>query len=299
LLRDGDDSQNYKLDAGDVLALLPASFKSVWVVGSVAKPGEVRLRPGEGVTQALAAAGGLETSPFSSPEVTVRLRRGDQSFTKTLAEVLEGKTWDLLAGDTVSVEFPKFLIVTIGGSVVKPGEVRIREGTTVVAAIQAAGGPVDTGTLQNLLLFRKGETQVFDGRSLAQGGTDAGLPLEEGDFVYVPENRREYHVFGYVMRPGRKLMPDSKTTRLADALGQAEGLKPNGTYRHAIVMRADQTGKYVVSKYDFDRYIKDGDANQNPELKPGDIVFFDQTSGTALADIIRLIPSLILLDRFF
>jgi protein involved in polysaccharide export with SLBB domain len=228
------------------------------------------------------------------------MRRGDQSSTKTLAEVLEGQTWDLNPGDTISVELPKFLSVTIGGSVQKPGEIKIRQGTTIVPAIQAAGGPLDTGTLQNLILFRGDETRVFDGRSLAQGGTDPGFALQAGDFVYVPENLREYHVLGFVMRPGRKLMPDTKPVRLVDAIAASEGINnAKGTYRHMIVMRPDTTGKYIVHKYDLDRYLKDGDASQNPEIQPGDIVFVDQTSGTALIDILRLIPNLILLDRFF
>lgn len=300
LLRDGDDRQNYKLDAGDVLALNAASIKSVWVVGAVDKPGEVHIRPNEGVSQAIAQAGGPMPTTYSSPEITVRMRRGDQSFTKTMAEVLEGQSWDLLPGDTISVELPKFLSVTIGGSVKKPGEIKIREGTTIVPAIEAAGGPQDTGTLQNLILFRGDETRVFDGRSLSQGGTDPGFALQAGDFVYVPENRREYHVLGFVVRPGRKLMPDSKPTRLADAVAAAEGINlQRGTYRHMIVMRPDSTGKYIVQKFDLDRYLKDGDAKQNPEIQPGDIVFVDQISGTALGDIVRLIPSLILLDRFF
>ena len=181
----------------------------------------------------------------------------------------------------------------------RPGEVKVREGSSFAAAIETAGGTSPTGTLEGAILFRGSETTVFDARSLAKGGTDKGITVQQGDFIYVPTNKREFHVLGFVMKPGPRLIPDQKDLRLADCLSLAEGLKPNGTMRRAVIMHANGEGKMVAKRYDLDKFVKDGDQSQNPQIAPGDIVFFDQTSGTTITEVLRIIPSLLLLDRFF
>ena len=299
LIREADESENTTLEPGDVLTLLPSASKAVWVVGSVLRPGQVRVREGEGAAQAIALAGGQTPTTFTSTEIKVTLRRGNDNFRKTLAEVLQSPSWKLEPGDTIAVELPHLISVTVGGSVVSPGEVKVREGAFLVPAIEAAGGLKPTGTLERTMIFRRSESLVVDARALTQGGNDVGVRLQDGDFVYVQENRREYHVLGYVARPGPKLIPDSHNIRLADALAASEGLRQNGTYRRVVLMRADESGKHVALRFDLDKYIKDGDSSQNPQVMPGDIVFFDQAQGTALSDILRIVPSLLLLDRFF
>ncbi len=299
LLRSDDSSQNLLLQPGDVFAMLPSADKPVWVVGAVMRPGEVQLEQDGGVSAAIALAGGLSTTTVSSSQVTVILRRGDKSVQKTLSEVEKGNAWGLQAGDTITVQLPRTIKVTVGGYVVKPGDVSVRDDSALLAGIQGAGGVNDNGTLERTLLFRHGEVLEFDARSLAQGGTNAGISLQDGDFIYVPENKRDYQVFGFVNRPGRKLMPDSRMTRLSDALAASEGLKQNGTYRRAVVLRPGKDGKFIPTRYDFDRYMKNGEEAQNPVLKPGDIVFFDQTSGTTVQDLLRILPSIVLVDRLF
>ncbi|MBS1715433.1 MAG: SLBB domain-containing protein [Armatimonadetes bacterium] len=298
LMRQGDQSQDKELKPGDVLALLPAADKPVWVVGSVRTPGQVRLRSSEGVKEAIAAAGGASVST-SPAEMTVLLRRGLETFRSTLSEVSQREVWEVKDGDTIVVQAPLEVAVSVGGFVKKPGEVSVREGSPLMAAIVQAGGVEDQGTLERTLLFRSGEVRVFDARSLADGGTDPGAKVQSGDFVYVPENKRDYSVLGFVVKPGRKLIPDGRAVRLADALAAADGLAPRGTYRHAVVLRADGKGVYVAKRYDFDTYVKGGDVGQNPEILPGDIVFFDQVSGTNLGDLLRFLPNLLLFDRLF
>lgn len=287
------------LEAGDVLALLPAADMPVWILGLVMSPGQIRIEPTDGLVQAIALAGGQRPSEFSNSEIVVNFRRGADQWRKSLSEVVSGPKIDLQAGDTVVLEPPRTVSATVGGFVLRSGDVKIREGAGLIAAIQAAGGPKPDGTLARIVVFRKGDAMVYDGRAIAQGGQDAGPQLQDGDFVYVPENLREYHVLGFVNKPGARLIPDSKDVHLADALSSAEGLRQNGTYRHAVVMRPGENGHYQATRYDLDKYIKDGDINNNPKIESGDIVFFDQTSGTLLNDILRIVPSLILLDRFF
>ena len=298
LMRQGDESQNRELKPGDVLALLPAADVPVWVVGSVRSPGQIRLKGAEGAKEAIAAAGGLAGST-SPAEVTVLLRRGSETFRSTLSEVSLREVWALQGGDTLVVQAPLMVTVSVGGFVKKPGEVTVREGSPLMAAVVQAGGLESDGTMERTLLFRSGEVRALDLRSLAKGGTDPGDRVMSGDFIYVPENKRDYSVLGFVVRPGRKLIPDGRPVRMADALSASEGLSARGTHRHAVLLRADSNGKYVAKRYDFDKYVKDGDASQNPEIIAGDIVFFDQVSGTNLSDVLRFLPNLLLIDRLF
>lgn len=299
LMRKEDESQNLVLNPGDVLTLLPAASKPVWVVGAVNKPGLVRLRDKDGASQAIALANGVVSSQFSSSQVTVTLRRGADSWTKPIGELDSPDQWQLEPGDTLSIQLPKLIKVTVGGFVKRSGEVTVRDNAPLLSAVESAGGANEAGTLQRVLVFRKGQVLVEDARSVGMGGEDGGQGVEDGDFIYVSENKRTYQVFGFVNRPGTKVMADSHKVTLSDALSESEGLNPKGTYRNTIVLRAGADGKFIPAKYDFDRYIKDGDASQNPELLPGDIVFFNQVSGTSIQDLLRILPSLLLLERLF
>ncbi|MBS1723709.1 MAG: polysaccharide biosynthesis/export family protein [Armatimonadetes bacterium] len=299
LVREGDESQNVHLEAGDVLALLPAASKSVWVLGNVRTPGLTRVQPDDGAARALAAAGGIDTTVFSAAEYKVSLRRGDQTWTRPWADVLARDDWALEQGDTLTVVAPQEVKISVGGFVKQPGVVKVRDGAALLAAVEAAGGVAPTGTLQRTLLFRSGEVTVVDARSLVQGGTDPGMPIKEGDFIYVSENVHDYQLLGFVMRPGRKLIPDSKQVRLSDAVAAGEGLAQRGTFRNIVLMRPDGHGKFSAKRYNLDEFIKKGDLTQNPEIAAGDIVFVDQISGTSLQDLLRFLPNLVLFDRLF
>lgn len=300
LVRQGDETQNYLLEPGDVLSLLPKASKPVWVVGSVNRPGLVRLSEADGVSQAIALTGGVLNTAFSPSQITITLRRGEQTWSRILSNVESDPAWKLEIGDTVSVQFPKQIKVSVGGFVKRPGEVTVRELSPILAGIESSGGTEVNGTLERVLLFRKGEVLLMDLRSVSQNGTDGGQILEDGDFIYVSENKRTVQVFGFVMKPGTQVIPDGHSYHLSDALAKSEGLVPQkGTYRNAVVLRAGPNGKFIPTKYNFDRYMKDGDSSQNPEIKPGDVLYFDQISGTTIQEILRVLPSIVLLERLF
>lgn len=299
LMRNEDETQNLELQPGDVLTLLPAASKPVWVVGAVNRPGQVRLKETDGISQAIALVNGVINTPFTPSQITVTLRRGDMARSRPLSDLDTGEQWTLEAGDTISVQLPKQIKVVVGGYVKKAGEITVREDSPLISAVEGAGGTSEEGTLERVLVFRAGEVFAKDLRSITQGGSEGGGNLVDGDFVYVSENKRTIKVFGFVTKPGTKLIPDSKTFRLSDALAAADGLRERGTYRGVYLLRTDENGKLVPKKFDFDRYMKNGDATQNPELRPGDIVFFNQISGTSLQDVLRVLPNLLLFGQLF
>jgi protein involved in polysaccharide export with SLBB domain len=299
LMRDGSESENVAVVPGDVVTMLPVASKTVSVFGMVLRAGDVRIRPEQGAAAAIAAAGGLARSEFIAEEVRVSVRRGTGVTAHTLADLADGGDIALEPGDVVTVSPPALVTVTVGGEVTQPRSLVLREGASLAQAIESAGGATPLGTLGRVLLFRGGQVEVIDATGLVGGGTDPGPTIAEGDFVFVPPNRRDFHVFGFVNEPGLKLMPDARAVRLTDALAAAGGLNAKGTTVRVFLLRPGPDGKFVAKTYDLDAFIKRGQAGMNPEIQPGDVVFFDQSKGTTLADVLRAIPSLLLVDRLF
>ncbi|MGE0002048.1 MAG: polysaccharide biosynthesis/export family protein [Fimbriimonadaceae bacterium] len=297
------DSQNQDVPMapGDILWLADAASVFTMVEGSVLRPGPIRVRPGDLVIDAIARAGGINEpslAAFTPEEVVVTVHRGGKSLTHRLSEVLQGAGGEVTEGDRIVVERPAQVRATIGGRVANPGMRPFRSGTTIAEAIEHAGGPIADGTLRQVLVFRGGTVRRFDLVALARAGQFGPL-LEDEDFVSVPVNERSVYVFGFVERPGKKKLPDELEPRLADALDLGGGLQARGSLRRAVVLRPDESGTFTATIYNLDAFLRDGDASQNPSLEPGDVVFFDQTRGTSLADILRILPGLLLVERVF
>lgn len=291
--------EDVELLPGDVVALVPIATVFVAAEGTVSRPGPVRVRPGDSLTSVLAQAGGVPAAvleSFTPEQILVTLRRAGQTTQRPLSEVLRGEPVLVQDGDTVVVSPPALVRAMVGGRVRTPGTVTLLAGASLAEAVEAAGGPLADGGLHAVVVVRQGEAFRFDAR--AAGGPQQER-LHEGDFVVVPSTDRVVHVFGYVNLAGPKLMPTEGSMRLSDALSAAGGLNAKGVARRAVVVRAGEGGRYQASTFNLDSFLRDGNASQNPELLPGDVVYFDQTKGTPLNDILRAIPGLFYLDRIF
>lgn len=301
LLKDSQGTADVPLVPGDILWVADVATVFAMVEGSVARPGPVRIRPGDSVSSAIARAGGLNEASltaFTPEEISVTVRRGADEFVFALSEILGGAGGAVADGDRIVVEKPAQIRVTVGGNVNQPGARALRAGTSVAEAIEQFGGPRATGTLRQVFVFRGSEVLRFDLVALAREGKPAPA-LQDSDFVTVPTNERAVYVFGFVKNPGKKPLPDQLEPRLADALDLGGGLELRGTLRRAVVLRPDTDGRFVATLYNLDAFLKDGDASQNPTLDPGDVVFFDQSRGTNLGEILRVLPGLLLVERLF
>ncbi|MCC6403870.1 MAG: SLBB domain-containing protein [Fimbriimonadaceae bacterium] len=286
---------------GDILWLADAASVFTMVEGNVQRPGPIRVRPGDSVSDAISRAGGVNESSlvaFTPEEVVVNIQRGHKTISHSLRAVMQGAGGSVEEGDRIVVERPAQVRATLGGRVAVPGTRAFRAGTSIAEAIEQSGGPGPEGTLREVLVFRGSTVLRFDLYALAKGG-QKGPALEDGDFVSVPVNERAVYVFGFVERPGKKHLADTLEPRLADALDLGGGLQPRGTLRRAVVLRSNEKGEFKETIYNLDVFLKDGDLSQNPALMPGDVVFFDQTRGTSLADILRVLPGLLLAERVF
>jgi protein involved in polysaccharide export with SLBB domain len=90
-------------------------------------------------------------------------------------------------GDAVSV--PQAVLVAVGGTVVKPGLTALTNGTTLVAAIYQAGGPMKYGDISHTHVLHDGTEHVYDVARAFQGDASQNPHLDEGDIVSVPESK--------------------------------------------------------------------------------------------------------------
>jgi protein involved in polysaccharide export with SLBB domain len=273
----------------DVVSILPLDYVRVWVTGAVARTGQYRLREGVDVYQALAEAGGLDPKlGVPAEDVRILLRRGPESVTVLPAKRDPGaKPMPLEAGDEIIVEAPKQVRVTVGGEVGRPGEVVLREGTPVLTAISQGGGATREGTLQGVLVQRKGEWLQIDAAAAPTPGSSAFL-LEDGDYVYVRKNERAVVAVGQVRNPGRILFEDNKTYRVLDVVAAAGGATDRGSYFRVYLGRPGADGKLQVRQLRLDKFVAEkggGDPKDNPEVQPGDVVWVGEPKGLGTRDI--------------
>jgi len=301
LLSASAKDEHFLLKANDVVSLQPIDYVRIWVTGSVHKPGQNRLPEGSDPYQAVAAAGGIALLPETNiieDQVRLIVRRGPEVFQLPAKQDPTAPRFRLESGDTIVVQLPAQVKVMVGGEVLRSGEFSVPAGTTVPAAVAVAGGITPLGSLENVLVVRKGEARVLNVSQVRAGSAPPPFELEDGDLVYVRQSERLIYVFGAVRAPGRFVMEDGKEYRASDALARANGLDDRGTLRRMHLARPGPDGKFQVTQYHLDEFIKGGKIAANPVLQPGDVLLFSQANRFNIGELTQVISSLVLFDTF-
>ncbi len=305
-LLQADPSQpDLKLFPGDTLAILPRAYVRVWVTGFVTKPGQLRVDRDANAYQALASAGGVLRNPLgpsgtsiTTDELELTLRRGSTVLPIPIRPAA-GEEVTLQEGDVLNVEAPGLVRIYVSGEVIKTGEIILRTGTSVGAAVSASGGLKDTGTLVDVTVIRGPEMYQVDASSAQTGVKPTDFALQTGDVVYVRRNERYLWVLGEVMQPGRYPFLDGEELTASDALSKAKGLRPTGSNRRAVLVSPDGKGKYTAKQFNIDEWLKDGKMAANPKVKPGDYLFFTTPKGFTTANLAQALSSALIIQNIF
>ncbi len=198
LFIDGKPEANVLIRAGDVVNIAAEPTIRVSVVGEVLRPGLIDIVEGNGIVEAIAAAGG-QTAKAGLTKA--RVVRGVEEIPVDLrAAILLGKPENnvpLKDGDTVYVPEHKARI-SVMGMVGKPGpqDIPDGEGLTFVQAIGLAGGPIREAKLDGVTLARRDESGRVVPKSYNYKDILAGkngmedMPLRDGDVIYVAQSGR-------------------------------------------------------------------------------------------------------------
>ena len=308
------------LQPNDFVVVEPKPTIQVWVVGTVLKPGKVRLSIGDDVYKAIAQAGDLAVAPAGGPttlrtDYVVTIRRGPDTIPVPLVDEPGRRPVRLEDGDTVSVQPPTQVRVTFTGYARTPGERFFKAGVSLSTAVGAEGGaatgaaatanaPAESeGSLRSVILFHNGVATFHDLSPRPSGPIgEQGPVLGDGDVVFIPRNERKIYVFGAVSRVGRVQLDDNRTYHLADAVAEAGGITvgngtvAGGTLTRVSVGRPGPDGRLEVKTYRLDKFVRDGDMTQNPVLRPDDVVYVDTSQGLTFQSAVNAISAALLLD---
>lgn len=176
-------SPGYLVNPNVTVYVSTFASKPVQVLGAVQKPGVYYLHGPTNVLQILSEAGGVVREGVNEVRVT---RGGDNAVVIPYDQLLAqgSDEWKLQSGDVVFV--PQSL-VTVMGSVGKPGEIAFREGLTVSRAIAAAGGALATANLGHVYILR-GDVRTRVNVRKVLAGDAADVLVQPGDRVVVDES---------------------------------------------------------------------------------------------------------------
>ena len=168
------------LEPDDTIELSTKPVK-VDVRGSIKTPGPVYVYPGDTLAQAVAQSGGYdETTSYSRIVLT---RDGQTQQISSASAPMSAPAHD---GDIVVLQ--PALHVDVLGTVQKPGNIVLKSGNTLFAAIYEAGGPAGHADMAHVKVVREGVATNYNLSKLVHGGDTSGnIMLADGDTVVVPK----------------------------------------------------------------------------------------------------------------
>ena len=272
----------------------------IYVLGAVREPGVYDLKQGWRITECIASAAGVDGEPSDCRVVLMRGDTGKQ-HTLNLSDVLKGKPDANLVvgpGDVLSVnkvdEFPVYVM----GWVAKPGMYRMREDAQKIMEVLAlAGGLLEDASLSKITVTHaSGESESVDLTPVIfEGSQDSNISLVPGDLVVVPRSSSRVAVLGYVNQAGYYSLPEGQKTTLSDALGLAAGTAPKIANLASVLILRGQGAEQQRFVVDMRKFLEQGDASANPEVKPGDVVFVPKSRSPNWDTIVRALSSVSLL----
>ncbi len=256
----------------------------IYILGQVNRPGEYQVRPGAGVFELLASAGG-PTNRADLAKATIIRGKTETIQLNLLEAFAKNKSPDvkLQPGDVLFLPEADRRIVVLG-QVNRPGAYDVLEGQRVTELVAAAGGVTPRAALQRAFIMRGAEQIPVDLQKILAGNLEANIPLRPGDMMVVPESQNRIAVLGGVNKPGTYDLLDGM--KLIDAIALAGGQTEQGHLNQVQIIRLE-AGKTKTITADLTRALSGQDLSQNVLLQPGDVVYVVE-SGLSLGSILNI-----------
>ncbi|MEX1147634.1 MAG: polysaccharide biosynthesis/export family protein, partial [Sphingomonadales bacterium] len=167
-----------------------------------------------------------------------------REFADVRAEIQDNTSSTLIGTEAyVSVGALRLVSVYVVGEVERPGLYRLTSLSSVLEALNAAGGVRKTGTLRRIRVVRGDESRNVDLYRLFAGTGGGELIVQDGDRIVIPTIGATAAVSGPVVRPGIYELDAQTSAR--DLLGLAGGsLRPSGF--GMLVNRIDSSGRQLM-----------------------------------------------------
>jgi polysaccharide export outer membrane protein len=187
------------------------------------------------------------------------------------------------------VDFDMPRVSVLGRGVNRPGQFRLKEGSTVADAIAAAGATTSFADTKHASLTRAGSDVPIpiDLDLLEKGDMSQNLVLEDGDLVIVSEDLiNRYFVVGRVMRPGVFPLRDEART-VIEAIANAGWEQPRADLRRVYLVRGYPDNPEKIDLNVDQIFQKSGVLPPEYYLQAGDIVYVPDKPGEDWNEIAR------------
>ncbi len=293
-VREGDASQNPRLQAGDVI-VVPQAQHIAKIEGAVHKPGSYEFLPGETIDTLISFANGLKTgaapaqasiAQFPSNAAVPQAERSiDLSGDKGCNIKLAHRDVITVPSNTQSYVELRRTRVKVTGEVANPAEYTLTLGNTLRDLLMVSGGPKPTAGLREVKIYRRSgsgelrasDAQVVDAyRLLYDNDESQNVELQDGDLVAVPVNKSPtedsaVYVYGHVGKPGK--ISYRSGYHLSDYLNSAGGPLQKANLRGVTVTRSGADSKKSQTiKVDAYRIMHEGRQDLDPVLQEGDVI---------------------------
>ena len=238
-LQIGAIQDDYILGQGDAITVMLRGQENATYNVFVDRDGNVtlpRLRP--------VSAAGRRFGDFRN-ELNAAIRQG---YLQTQAYITIGQV--------------RQISVNVGGEVQNPGVFALSGLSSMLDALNVAGGIRKSGSLREIYVERAGKRITVDlYRLLAPDGSGANVTLRQGDRIIVPPLGATVAVSGDVRRPGIYELPQgAREASARTVLALANGYQIRGTYRLTILRtRPDGTQQYVDTTGRPGAAVRDGE----------------------------------------
>lgn len=256
---------NLELKEGDTVVIETLPKQMVSVSGSAVKnPGIIAITDGMGVFEALLQADGLTEKPADCQGTLIR-RTNRERLPFDVAALMIGDpeaNLALIDGDTIMVNLKPRLTVYVAGEVNVRGAFELPIGATLSQALMRAQGVAGNLRDKRVLISRNTGTITVDSDLVFKIGSDADLPLQQGDIITVESSLITVRVSGEVKAPGDYTL--KRGMRLPDLLAAAGD--PTTAAKLTEITITDAGGAVKTVN------LRTAKPDQLDELKPGDKV---------------------------
>lgn len=279
LVQSNTPELNLTVAGGDIIHV-PTMNRRILVFGEVARPGAYLVDEFTTLLDVIALAGGPTASAKLDEVMVAAGTSADSIKYVDLNAVIDKEQPNpvLLGGEVIHI--PESRQILVMGEVARPGAFNLPAGGRILDLLALAGGLRSSYADQEIIVTRQGldgdQVWITDYRSLINNPNEHNLLLAGGDVVFVPEYSRQIVVLGEVNRPGAYQIHQG--ARLLDAIAMAGGptdraeLGAVGIYRGGDMR---DPAEFAVGR---DRILFQGDAEENPEIRGGDVIYVPETS---------------------
>lgn len=260
---------------------------SVSVAGSVRRPGNYEMKPGEGIRDLIRYAGGNQYNAYLKDVVVSRFRNNSYELLSINLDSLfkHNKDFKLYGGETITFKEvrPEYLYnVQITGAVSVPGAYRVRSGMKLSDVLKTANGLTSRAYLEKGYLVRTNtdltKTYMSFNPALVVSGKagDGDLKIENSDSIYI-FNKLEFQqhytvsVSGPVRKPGTLRYIDG--LKLGELVFMLGGLTDDADTNKAYILRTNSDLDKKLIPFEPGKLLRQ-DGFYNFEMMPRDEVFF-------------------------